>query len=260
MSALARARSRVRRHMGGFGPSLRSSLVWSSTVEPAAASVDPTSLSMTGFYRDYTNPTWSGTASAGASGDGSHDWADPGTEPAQGTALNGHGTANFNGTDDYFSADGTLDSYISASTFSGWFLLNPDTVVGARHIFCDQDNLGLEIFIDASGNIVVATDAESYSVSHALSASTYSLVTFRLASGTLAVGVNEAPGADGGGTSSAGVANVSTLTGTVVIGTVGGGQYYDGHLAEFGITDQNLSDTTFGDIKTYINTRYGLSL
>jgi hypothetical protein len=219
---------------------------------------DPAYLSLTGFWRNYTNPTWSGTASAGSSG--SNSLTDPGTEPAQGTALNGWGTANFNGTDDHFTASGTLDTYIAATAFTMGWLIKPDTVTPGADLHLWKDsNSAVMLHITTAGNVRLTVNG-STSVSHAISASVYSLVLVRYTGSAIQIGVNELPGADGGGTTAA-FSSSLTLTGTVDVGSDGAGfDEYDGHIAEILIADTSLSDAVLTNYRAYINSRYALSL
>ena len=230
----------------------------------ARALTDPASLALTAFYRDYTNPAWGGTASAGTSGSGSNDLTDPGNEPAQGTALNSHGTADFNGTDDFLLAEGTLDTYSAATALSGWILCNPDTVASTRYLVSSYNGgLHLEVWTDASGNASIRLNALSDVAIRTIAASAYSLITFRYDGANIQIGVNEAPGASDGNSVKAYSSNI-TLTGTVRVGANYNGlatlDYFDGHVAEIGLTDTLIIDNTFADIKAYINARYALAL
>jgi hypothetical protein len=228
------------------------------------AVLDPTQLALTGLFRDYTNPSWSGTASAGTSGSGSNDLNDPGNEPAQGTALNGHGAADFNGSDDHFTADGTWDTYSAALALSGWVLLKADDVSVSKH-----NILGVTTNVQAprlwinSSNVIFEINNSGTQASRAIAAASYRLVTFRYTGSAVQVGVNEAPGAAGGASTAAYSTN-ATLTGVMAVGSsfegIALGSFYDGHIAEIGLTDTVLTDGTFQNIKGYINARYGLSL
>ena len=104
-----------------------------ATNRPApAAAWDPSQLALTGFWRDFVNPTWLGSASAGTSA--ANDLTDPGNEPAQGTALNGWGVADFNGSNDWLLADDTCDTYFNASSLSGWVLQSSHRCLRRREI------------------------------------------------------------------------------------------------------------------------------
>lgn len=219
---------------------------------------DPASLAMTLLCRDFVNPTWTGTASLGTSG--SNSLTDPGNEPAQGTALNGHGTANFNGTNDYFIASGTLDTYFASTTFSGWVLLSPDTVSTDRCVLEDSANQFRLSIAGGGATIGLAINGVEY-VTRAITTGGYRWVTFRFDGSTAQIGVNEIPGAAGGG-STAAAATSMTLAGSLYVGTLNGasGDFYDGHVAEIVLTDFALNDSQFLAMRTYINQRYALSI
>ena len=233
-----------------------------TTWTAVAAEIDyPPALSLTAFHRDFTNPNWPGIASAGTSGSGSNDLTDPGTEPAQGTAQNGHGTANFNGTDDYLLADGTLDTYVAGTAFSGWVLLKADTGA-AGAIWGDPGQLStvLRLALNGSGSVTLSLNAGAVSVSRAVGTGAYALVTFRYNGTNLQIGVNEAPGAAGGGSSASYSTAISSLTEPVWLGGFTFGSFFDGHIAELGISDTALTDAQFTSVKSYVNARYALSL
>lgn len=218
---------------------------------------DPASLAMTGLWRNFVNPTWSGTASLGTSG--SNTLTDPGNEPAQGTALNGQGTANFNGTNDYFIASGTLDTYFAATAFSGWVLLSPDTVVTDRCILDDDANQ-FRLTIEGGGSQVGLNINGVQYVTRAITTGGYRWVTFRFDGATAQIGVNELPGAAGGGSSAAAVTSM-TLAGNFYIGALSSlSDFFDGHIAEIVLTDFVLNDSQFLAMRTYINQRYALSI
>jgi hypothetical protein len=239
------------------GVTLVTAQTWAQKPTPA----DPSGLALTAWYRDYTNPAWGGTASAGTSGSGNNDLTDPGTEPAQGTALNAHGTANFNGTDDYFTAEGTLDRYVNGLSLSGWALIKPDTVGVNQSIWGDTAVGECLLEITSGGSARLRLHASGASVTRAIGATVWSLVTFRYSGTNVQIGVNEVPGSAGGASTSAYSTTLTPLTGIVLVSDDGGaGTWFDGHMAEFGITDTVMSDQNFVDLKSYINTRYALSL
>lgn len=225
------------------------------------ALLDPTGLPLTVFLRDFTNPTWTGTASKGTSG--SINGEDPGNEPAQGTALNGFGTADFDGTNDFLTiGNGTqqLSSLIGATSLSGWVLLNSDSFAATKSIVWFQGGVELRV-VGGSGQVGLLLNSTTQGV-RAIGTGAYTLVTFRYDGTNSQIGVNEPPGASGGGSSAAYSTAISGMTNTNhIIGSLNGGsQFYDGHIAEFALSDQVFGDQIFLDLKTHINFRYGLSL
>lgn len=216
-----------------------------------ASNYNPAVLSLTAWLRNYGGAgPWLGTASAGSSGSGSNDFDDF-TDPAAGSSLNGYGTADFT-TFETLTGEGTTDTYVSALAFSGWYLVNPDSVTNGYLFQSNTGSIELEL---TSSTIQLSVNSASATVSKAISSGAYSLVTFRYDATDLEVGVNEIPGASGGGSTTAYSSSVVDLTSAPTIGN-----NYNGRIAEVGIIDTALTDQNFTDIKSYINRRYGLSL
>lgn len=215
----------------------------------------PTTLSLSMFCRNYTGTSdWNGTASAGASGDGSHDLVDPGNQPGNAT-LNGFGTADFNGTSQFFNTDGNFASYGSSIAFSFWALVNFDVVTGTKTLL-QEGSSSVEIY-NFGGTLGFDINGGDESVGLAgLTTATWTLVTARYDGTTIGVGINGPP------TGSTTAYGDTLLTmGTTRIGTMAGGSnYFDGKMAEIGMANTALSDGTFTSLKGYINARYGLSL
>lgn len=92
-----------------------------------AAVFDPSTLSLTGWWRaSYSGAPWLGTASAGVSGDGSHDLVTIGADPSVGTSIDGVTPADLDGTNDLLAPEGTLDDYINENSYSGWVIFYAD--------------------------------------------------------------------------------------------------------------------------------------
>lgn len=223
----------------------------------SGGTLDPTTMLLTGFWRSYVNPSWPGTASFGVSGDGSHDWNDPGNEPAQGTALNGFGTADFNGTNDYLTSDGITGDYLGTNAFSGWFLVRPDSVAVGTIFYAGSGELRLRL---TGGNASLAITGGVATVTRAISSGQYSLITFRYDDVNVQIGVNEPPGAAGGGSSAAHTAFLPSLNGMIMGRDSAATDWYDGHVAEAVLTNTVLTDSQIRSIIRYINKRYALSL
>lgn len=229
----------------------------------AGGNWSPAKLSLAAWLRNYGGGTWSGTASLGVSGDGSHDFADPGNEPATGATLNGYGTADFNGTNDYLLADGDWGDYYTSS-ISGWALINPDDVAtSGQYVFCVAYGGRLSLAIGASsGRLSLNYNSGVNSVyKDGLSNGTWALATFRHTGSNIQVGINEAPGASGGASTAAYASSLAS-TENVALGSVEDGSfnYYNGRIAEFGLYNGNLDDSVYAQIKAYANSFYGLSL
>lgn len=218
--------------------------------------VSPTSLALTGYWRaNYSSAPWTGTASAGNSGS-RNLVATFDASPTTGTALNGYIPASFDGT---MSLSGGASVYAADQAFSGWVLLNPVSVAGGT-ILQDTSLAYNLYFVAGEGGSYVFFDLNSGAGSvHKLTvASTWQLITFRYSNGgNIEVGVNEVPGSSGGTSTTAYVDNISAPT-ELVVGS--GVQYYDGLIAEIGLSNTVLTDTDFNNIKTYVNSRYALAL
>ena len=217
----------------------------------------PQTFALTAFLRDYSGGSWNGTVSNGTSGSGNNDFTDPGNEPGVGSSLNGWGTADFNGTDDYLLGDGTLDTYSAATAVSGWCLFKPDSVSANQRIF---DHSGSQLSIYITSTALIAIDGGGSGANRSISSGVWSLITWRYNGTNIQIGINEVPGASGGNSSQAASSSM-TLTGSVNIGRrTNNTQFLDGTMAEFGMIDIALTDQNFTDLKSYVNSRYALSL
>lgn len=226
----------------------------------ATPALNPATLALTGWWRDFAVVPWLGTASAGTSGSGLNDLvtAGAGLDPAVGIALNGHGTADFDGLNDQLNAEGTFDTYSAAQAFSIWALVNIDVLDGFGEIIFGV--LGTPRFWLYSATDVGFSALGANARRAGLSTGAWMLFTARYDGAVIQVGINEAPGAAGGLSSVANPGNLP-LTGAVAVGPdPSATKFFNGRIAEIGVTDTVLSDATFAQIKSYINTRYGLAL
>jgi hypothetical protein len=220
-----------------------------------AAPFDMADIAWTAWFRDYPGSSpWSGRASAGASGDGSHD-ATSTDVPTSGT-LNSLNIADFNGTSDNASLEGTLDSYAAGTVCCGFALVNSDA--SQSKSILEATNFLVDIRTTPSARLLINGGAAN--VSKSFTHGSWQLITWRYDGTNAQVGVNEAPGASGGGSTAAYSTAFSSLAGTVRMGWNGGASFYDGKIAEVGITDTILTDADYANIKDYLNTRYALSL
>ncbi len=223
----------------------------------AGGSSQPDSMSLTGWWRDYDPALpWNGAPSIGTSGAADRYLTTSGTpeqDPGYGTALNGHGTARFNGGKK-LNAAVSFDSYANATSVSGWALLSPITATGGDIIRDSTSSFVVSMSVGAVNFAVSTGGIGTVTVTRALSSSVYSLVTWKYNGVTVNVGVNEIPGSAGGG-STASATIPMTLTGAVTVGTT-----MDASLAELAMSDTVLADADFTNIKAYVNARYALSL
>jgi len=207
----------------------------------------PADLALTGWWRNYTGAPWNGTASAGVSADGSHDMVTAAVDPGIGT-LNSQGTATCNGSQGLV-LEGTFDSYGNATAYSGWALVNWTS--GNGNIL-NAVTGGMNVGINTS-NARLIDGTTGTNVVKAISASTWSMITWRYNGTNMQVGINGDPGASGGGSTAAYSTSI-VLTGTMNFG------FFVGSVAELGCSDTSLTATNFANIKAYLNTRYALSL
>lgn len=223
---------------------------------------DPSQLSLTGYWRaNYSASPWSGTSSLGVSG--SNSLSDFIVPPTTGGTQNGFTPAQFDGSTNELTADGTLDTYINATALSGFILVNVVNLTATRALMTD-DNTAFQLYaFDSGGTSTFAMKLNSAltQATATYAGNTYQLFTFRYNGTNSRIGVNQAPGAAGGTTSIAYTSSITPLTGTVRVGWNSvSNLFLLGNVLEFGISDTALTDANFTSIKTYVNTRYGLSL
>ena len=250
---LAKRRALARARAGGFG------LGFSGGFGGVPA-FDPATLSLTGWWRaNYSAAsTWVGVASAGSSG--SNDLTQSGSVSA-GTAQNGYTPADFDNTDDQFTLDDTLDTYMGGTSNAGWILMLADTT-GAE-LLGDVTNDKFHLSIDATNVILDIEDsggAPNTAPTRAYSTGSYFCLTWRMDGSNVQVGVNENPGASGGASSVSRTVGAMSLTGTVRISPSTSGGRFDGRILDMGIADSALNDATFTDIRAYLSARYNLSV
>lgn len=232
---------------------------------------DPATLSLTGWWRDFSL-IWNGTASAGTSA--SQSLNESTHPPTTGTALNGHATALFNGTNSVLEASGTEDTYLNSTAGSGWHLFkansaHTDAGAGSREnnpqFFVDNNGV-MGAGFSSSGAFAFISDSSNGQTENVLACATgaYHLFQWKF---HYASGMTLSARLDSGSWNILTSAFGSGLTGTLSGNTISlGGKFntttpfFDGTVAEQGISDTVISDADFDNIKTYINARYGLSL
>lgn len=223
-----------------------------------ASVFDPATLSLQGWWRDYAGSApWAGTASAGSSGSNS---LSAGTAPGAGTALNGHGTADFNGTTHYLTG-AAMSTFQTTTNLSGWALYAIDTNdtnaswCSNRGVLGTQGTCQLGVFHKSTGVVSLGMEVPSIvTVEQAVGAGTYRLVQWKANGTNLYIRENSAAF-----TSAAGGTNTS-LAANLNVGRSPNSQYFDGRIAELGMSTSFFSDTEMDQVKSYINSRYGLSL
>ncbi len=231
---------------------------------------DPSVLNLAIWNRNYGGASpWAGTASAGSSG--TRSLTEGTNPPAAGAALNGQGTASFNGTSSKIGIATFINSnaanLIGASTsaaYSGWALVNVTALgtngadynnqcivsTGPSAYFCVYLKSG------SGGQVGVANfDGAREVTPTAIGTGAWALVQWKLDSGTLKIRVN-------GGTRSTIAAGALSAPNGFQLGYQpnDSAHYYNGLIAEFALMGSTLSDAQEDNVKSYINGTYGLSL
>jgi hypothetical protein len=225
------------------------------------SSFDPSDLSLTGWWRNWTSGNWVGTASAGTSG--SHNLT-VGNPPGTST-LNSLSVADFDGVNDNFSG-AAFSNYFTGSAFSYGFLLNCDSdVASAANIWDDA-----AVFTSSNGNYGLHTRNNSGthqirayndgSNNHVENIANWALGSWKFVQvkydgSKIYSRINSASWS--AGTTSSGIGTSETLVMGISYSNVA---RFDGKIAEIFFADSVLSDADFDNLKGYLNSRYALSL
>ena len=226
---------------------------------------NPASLALTGWWRaSYAASPWVGTASAGASG--SRNLTEATNPPAAGTAVNGLTPADFDGTNDKLGTALTLGDLSDATAGSIAALFYADAATadaGAAAPYVLPAFLGDELpyftFSFGSAGIRAGYNAGSGWDSVASTASTgaWHLGQCRWNGSVIEVRV------DGGAwvTSSPFSGGIFLMTGAVIVGrNYDSTAFFNGRIADLMTADSVLSTGQFDGIRSYVNSRYGISV
>jgi hypothetical protein len=227
----------------------------------AAAVFDPATLSLTGWWRaSFSGSAPVGVASAGSSG--SNNLSNGANPPTATGTLNGLTVADFDGTNDEY-AGAAFSTYWTTTAFSGWVLFNPDAINTN-----DTGNYALnDVLVGTNGTAEVCVYLRGtgpYSVGITIGTGVGAETGASLGSWQLAqFRGNPANGKEirinSGSWASQGGGTIGSLAANLSIGDLAGG-FFDGKIAEIGLAASRLSDGDFNNIKSYINSRYALSL
>jgi hypothetical protein len=231
----------------------------------SAAAFDPATLSLTMWTRsDYAGAPWVGETSAGSSG--GRNLVSDTSDPATGTAQNGHTPANFAAA----SSRRLKNTTAMATLFgaSGWTvvaLLKPRNLAADGGVTVNQtvftevgQYCGFEIYSNGVRiwqyndiGTILTSDATTGPANGA-----YCMVHGKWDGAKIYAGFN--------GTYSAGTAKttIAAATGGIKVGTyyTSATAFLDADVQEFMIADSALSAGNISSIKSYFNSRYGLSL
>lgn len=235
-----------------------------------SSGLDRTTLALTGFWRNFsTSFPNAGTASAGGSANQDFHVSGSFQAPTAGSALNGHGTLDYDGTNDQSKLEGTTGDYINNNASSGWALVFLDTLDAAGANYYDDagvvmDNsgtAGYQVSINSSGVRFGLYDGAYKATPYAaLSTGAWQLIQWKHDGTNAKVRVNN------GSWQSTAVGNIAgaTLGGDFFASAgwqaLSNSQALDGRLAELAITDIVLTDGQFDQIRADINTYYGISI
>ena len=232
----------------------------------AATVFDPTTLALSGWYRDATVSPWSPTASAGASG--TNGTMTDATSPTAGAALNGHNGSIYNGTTQKLGGATAISSLASAAAWSLSVLVNPvaSAVVhgaGATYgdpcIVADNTNgFGPLLAFTAAGFTVAHYDGASWKEQSVANAGGAPALVQCWYDGTnLNIQVNSVAATNvvAGNLSGSGGAGLLRLGSNYLAAAWCPCTIYDVMMS-----NTDLGATARGNIKSYVNSRYSLSL
>jgi hypothetical protein len=226
----------------------------------AAAVYDPSALSLTGWFRDFTALDWAGTASAGTSA--AADLEDGGGLGPTAGDLNGHGTADFNGTDQALIDGETLaDIYFSASAYTISALVMPRSASAPAGAIYDNE----QIVADNGGVLGIAWSTSGVAAWHfdtdfretawvPCSADAFHRIEMTFGAGTLSISV------DGGTPATRAVGNVAGLGACRLrVARNYGSVFTSMRLADLMMAATLLDGATLTSIRTsYDANRYGV--
>jgi hypothetical protein len=237
-------------------------------VRPAkpAAGFDPATLAPTGWWRiSFSGSPWTGTASAGTSG--SNNLTEATNPPTATGTLNGFTLADFDGTNDILGG-GAFTTYYDADGYSGWALVFVDAITtNSGSSFLNDaivsDSGGIhEIYLTDNGAGTVNVGISHYNgTTEPLATATFATGAWKLVQWKYD-GTNIKIRVNGGAWSSTAAGGNLDASGANlrVGGNYNGTIFTDQKIAEVGLADLVISDADFDNIKSYVNSRYGLSL
>lgn len=227
---------------------------------------DPAVLSLTGWWRDYAGSSpWAGTASAG--GSGSRALTEATNPPTAGSALNGYGVAAFARASSQKMANATaISSFVTASAWSAWALVRVTDVVTDSAPAAGYEN---EAIVGDSGSywacclrstgpkaMAYQYGATAYASEATFATGAWALLQFRYNGSITQSRVNGGAWAD-----SAAATDIGVTTGTLKIGNNWNGTaFVNLSIADLALINSALLDADFDNVKSYVNSRYALSL
>lgn len=241
--------------------------IYAMTMGGGVAAYTPAQQSLTAWYRaSYTGSPWAANASNGASG--SNGNFTEATNPAiSGTALNGLTPASFNGTTRILTGAQNLSTYITTAAWSLSVLVKPASTVVARSVGAGYNDPAI-IAETVQGYWYLTYTTSGVTIGHYNSvAGVWKEATQACSSGAWHLvhawfdGVNISIAVDSvAATSTASTEQFLTGTGAVKMGRNFAAAFAPCDIAEVIIAATNLGATARGNIRSYVNSRYGLIL
>lgn len=226
-----------------------------------SSTFDPGTLTLSGWWRSYAGAPWNGTASAGTSG--SNNFTAGGADPTAGT-LNSLGTATYNGTSQYLASSLDLATLWGASAGTIVALFNVssafvDTGAWYNNPQFISSNGTQEIGLGFSDSGVVAGNYDGTNFNRLAAAC--GTAGWHLASLTWD-GVNLRLRVDSGAFTTQATNAISFTADTAQSGrsSYPTTTFLTGQIADMMTATSVLSDANLDNIKSYVNSRYSLSL
>lgn len=231
-----------------------------------SGSFNPATLSLTGWWRaSYGGSPWTPTASAGSSGSNGNltKTADP-AEPAVGSAVNGFTPADFDGSNDALAGTAADTALFTGAAGSIVVLFYADAATAdSGNWYGNPQLLGhngtsgrVGVGFSDAGVVAGYYDGSSHLyLAAAASTGAWHLGQVKWDSSNLKVRV------DSGAWQTLGAGAASLVGDTLRVGPdFLTSQHFNGKILEIMTAASALSDDNFNNIKSYVNTRYALSL
>jgi hypothetical protein len=232
---------------------------------------NPAVMSLKGWWRgSYTGSPWAGTVSIGSSA--LRDLTEATNPPTPGVVggepVNGFAPAIFDGANDQLGNVSATSTFITASAYLWWALFyataNGGTSSGIGNAYtnpCLFANtsafIGSSIFYNGSNNLIQVWhyDTDWRGNEHQISLNAWNLICCRFDGSNIRSSLNS------GAVTATAAGNVGDLSNPIAVGrNYDGSARFTGRLLELGFIDSAQTDARFTDIKSYVNSRYALSL
>lgn len=229
-----------------------------------SSAFDPATLALTGWWRaSFTASPWTPTASAGSSG-ANGNLAEATNPPTSGTAQNGFNPAAFDGINQVLTSANNFSTFVTGGAGSIWVLFYAtaaaaDAGAGLRIgnpglVFQDTGGTTFGIGYSDAGVTVAYYDGAYEELVIAASLNNYHLAQVKWDSTNLKMRV------DSGARSSIAAAAMTLSANPIVVGKNYTTGYQACRVLEVGTINSALSDADEDNIKSYVNSRYGLAL